>query len=432
MMINKTPVSIVSGKDPENMVKNALNYIGGLDKFVSGDEAFIKPNLGSWITTGVPNYVNRWATTKPEIIVGIIKELNKIGINHITVGDGSFLDQDMTVQLEDSGMKEKVEDAGGKVIDLDRSGHERVEVSDDLTLEIAEPVLSTNNLINVPVMKTHIQTKLTLGIKNLKGVVSKSSKRAMHRGDLEKYLALLCKTIRPKLTIVDGLVGMEGLGPAVFGKPKNPGLIVAGIDPVAVDTVTAKIMGHDPKKIEHITLSNELGIGISEMEEINLFGEPIGKSIHPFEPAQLGVKNIIKQLDIDEIRYFGTEGAAESECTGCINTLLNTLLALKSDVGSLETPLDIIIGTRVLPEDIGTNALFYGNCQAKKQKPGGMVIWLPTKVKRNLFNHCEDDAPHNRIFTRTDQTPFQRRKNRSFASLDTIRTRNFSINVDTF
>jgi len=215
----------------------------------------------------------------------------------------------------------------------------------------------------------------------------------MHRGDLEKSLALLCKTIRPKLTIVDGLVGMEGLGPAVFGKPKNPGLVVAGIDPVAADTVTAKIMGHDPKKIEHITISKELGSGTFEMEEIDLFGEPIDKSIHPFEPAQLGVKNIIKQLDIDGIRYFGTEGSAESECTGCIDTLLNALLALKSDVGSLEKPLDIIIGTRVLPENIGTNALFYGNCQAKNRNQGEWLSGCPPKLRETYSTIAKMTLP---------------------------------------
>jgi len=368
-------VSIVRGKEPDKMVMEVVRLLGGLESIVSGQNAVIKPNLGPWFPTVVPRFVNRWATTKPEIVVAMVKELRKIGVNDVSVAEGAFLDLDATAQFEESGMKNMVEEAGGKVIDLDRGGHVRVSVAENFVFEIGKSVLNTDNLINMPVMKTHTMTRLSLGIKNLKGTVSKASKRAMHRGDLERSIAFLSKTLRPKLTIVDGLVGMEGLGPAVAGKPKNPGLLVGGTDPVAVDAVTATIMGHDPKEIEHIKIASELGLGEINVDRIKILGVPLEKAKHPFEPAPLGAHNMIGTFGMQGVRYFGwTPGVIGSECTGCIDTVMSALWALRSDVATIQRPLDIVIGPRGIPDEIGNNVLLYGNCQAKNRNRGK---WLP-------------------------------------------------------
>jgi hypothetical protein len=278
-------------------------------------------------------------------------------------------------------MRAMVEEVGGKVLNLDNGPHRRVKVADNLALEIAESVLKTDNLINVPVMKTHVQTKLTLGIKNLKGVVSPASKRVMHRGDLERSLAQLCNELKPKLTVIDGLIGMEGFGPAVFGKPKTPNLIIAGKDSVAVDAVTASIMGHDPNTIDHIVIAQELGLGEINPDNVEIRGTPLSEASHPFEPAQLGVHNVVKELGMDKIHYFGTIGAAQSECTGCIDTLLNALIALNSDVESLRTPTDLVIGSRDLPENVGNNVLLYGRCQAKNKDHGTWLSECPPSIR---------------------------------------------------
>jgi hypothetical protein len=283
-------------------------------------------------------------------------------------------------------MKEMVETSGARVIDLDLGGHVGVKVSDNLKLQVAKSVVSTDNLINVPVMKTHIGTRLTLGIKNLKGVVSKASKRIMHRrGDLERSLALLCQAVKPRLTIVDGLVGMEGLGPAVFGKPVKLGIIIAGVDPVAVDAVAASVMGHDPKEIGHIRIASELGLGEIDIENIDIRGIPLEKVKHPFEPAQLGSHNLVNMIELNGIRYFGgTTGANGSECSGCQNIVLNALAALKTDTSTLQRPLDIVIGPREIPDEIGDNILLCGDCQAKNKSRGSWVSGCPPSI-RNIY-----------------------------------------------
>ena len=368
-------VSIVRGEEPDKMLREALHLLGGLKNIVSGHNALIKPNLGVWGTMSIPKFVNRCVTTKAEIVVALIKELKEIGIEEVSVAEGSILGMDASVQFEDSGIKEMVEAVGGRVIDLDRDDHIEVKVAENLTLEIGKSILNTDNLINVPVMKTHIQTRLTLGLKNLKGIVSKESKRMMHRGDLERSIALMCKAVRPKLTIVDGLMGIEGLGPGIWGKPRKPGLLIAGMDPVAVDAVTATIMGHDPREVEHIRIAWELGLGEMELDKIEVRGVPLKEAIYPFEPAQLGAHNIVKRLGIRGVRYFGwTPGAIGSECSGCLTVLTGVLWALRDDVGVLQKPLDIVVGPRDVPDEIGDNVLLCGNCQDRNRNRG---VWLP-------------------------------------------------------
>ena len=369
-------VSVVRGEEPDKMVREALDLLGGLENIVSGKNALIKPNLGVWSTTGknTPKWLNRSMTTKPEIVVALIKELKQIGIEDVSVAEGTILDEDATNQFKDSGMKEMVESVGGRVIDLDREDHTKVKI-ENLMLEIGESVLNTDNLINVPVMKTHVNTKLTLGIKNLKGVVSKASKRTMHRGDLERSIALLLKAVRPKLTIVDGIIGIEGLGPGSWGKPIKPRLLIAGTDPVAVDAITATTMGHDPREIEHIRIAWEMGLGEIDLDKIEIRGVSLREAKHPFEPSPLGAHNIVKMLGVEGIGYFGwTPGAVGSECSGCLNILTGVLWAFRDDVAAPQRPLDIVIGPRDLPNEIGDNVLLYGNCQARNRNKG---VWLP-------------------------------------------------------
>ena len=379
-------VSIVRGEEPEAMVKETLDHLGGLKNILSGSTALIKPNMGVWVTESVPQYVNRWSTTKPEILIALIKELNAVGIRDVSVGDGAMLDQETADQYKESGMRERVENLGARVIDLDQGGHIGVKVSDNLKLQIAESVVNTDNLINVPVMKTHIMTRLTLGLKNLKGVVSKDSKRIMHRrGDLEQSLALLCKSVKPKLTIIDGIIGMEGLGPAVFGKPVKLGMLIAGVDPVAVDAVAATVMGHDPEKTGHIKIASELGLGEINIKNIEIRGIPLEKAEHPFEPAQMGSHNLVNMMGLKGIRYFGwTPEANGSECSGCQNSVLNALAALKTDTSTLQRPLDIVIGPREIPDEIEDNTLLCGDCQAKNKSRGSWVPGCPPNV-RNIY-----------------------------------------------
>ena len=83
---------------------------------------------------------------------------------------------------------------------------------------------------------------------------------------------------------------------------------------------------------------------------------------------------MVDLLEMGDLMYFGwTPSHFGSECTGCIDTVMNAMVALRDDVATLQRPLDIVIGSRDLPDDLGNNVLLYGNCQAKNRDSG---VWL--------------------------------------------------------
>jgi uncharacterized protein (DUF362 family) len=374
-------VSIVRGNDPEKMVRESLELLGGIKSLVSGSSALIKPNLGVWETRGIPAWLSRASTTKPEIVVALIKILQEAGITDTVVGEGAILSLDTLKQFKQSGYKKKVEAAGSRIIDLDREEFIKVKVADKHVLEISRRVMQCENLINVPVMKTHGLTKVTLGMKNLKGVISKQSKRVVHRKDLERSIALLCQAVRPKLTVVDGIMGLEGLGPASWGRPVKLGLIIAGTDPVAVDAVAARIMGQEPGEVEHIRIARELGLGEIDPDRIEIRGLSVDAVKRPFQPAPRGFATVPEFMRVKGVRYFGWKpGDESSECSGCMETLCGGLWALNSDVSDFQKPLDIVIGNRDIPSEAGNNLLLYGNCQAKNREKGTWVKGCPPNI----------------------------------------------------
>lgn len=375
-------VSIVRGQRPEEMIKEALDLLGGIENLVSGKNILIKPNLGPWSVGIVPEYVNRWATTKPELVAALVKQLRDAGVEEISVAESGFIGYDATAQFEESGMKEVVEKAGGKIIDLDKGEYEKVKLTEDISAEIGKAVLEADSIINMPILKTHMWTKVSLGIKNMKGVISARAKREFHRKNVEPLLAYLCKAVTPQLIIVDGTLGYEGLGPVLFGKPRKVGIVIAGTDPVAVDAVSSAVMGHDPKEVDHIRIAAELGLGEIELDRIEIRGARMDEVKQSFEPSPLGGHNMVAMLEMGGVRYFGSRpGDTISECSGCIGNIVAALAALRSDTGRLQRPLDIVAGMRDLPEGAGDNLLLYGNCQARNKDKGTHLPGCPPDIK---------------------------------------------------
>jgi uncharacterized protein (DUF362 family) len=130
-------------------------------------------------------------------------------------------------------------------------------------------------------MKTCGHTLVTLSIKNLFGVLRQVKKNKMH-SRLDEILPYLVKTIRHDLIVVDGIVAMEGNGP-VIGTPKEMNIIVTGVNPVAVDSICARIMGFEPSEIRHILKSHEIGLGEMDGGKIEVLGEDWTKHAQSFE-----------------------------------------------------------------------------------------------------------------------------------------------------
>jgi len=160
------------------------------------------------------------------------------------------------------------------LIDLDDDEYVTVDVPDYLalkTVRISKTALETA-IVSVPKLKLHRMAGVTLSLKNLMGVVS--PKGQIHHY-LDEKIADLASVVRPRLALIDGIIG--GGGHELAGRPITMDLVITGLDPVAVDTVGAAVMGFDPKKAKHITLAAQKGLGTCDSERIKIIGEPIDK-----------------------------------------------------------------------------------------------------------------------------------------------------------
>ncbi|MFB0544422.1 MAG: DUF362 domain-containing protein, partial [Asgard group archaeon] len=151
-------------------------------------------------------------------------------------------------------------------------------------ISLPRVVLESDVVVCVPVMKTHVSTEVTLGMKCMFGILPEQNK-AQYHPTLEEVIVDLVSVVPPTLTLVDGITGLEGKGP-FHGDPVDLNLIIAGDNVVSVDAVTSIVMGFDPVEIHHLKLAEEKGLGEIKPEKITLIGKNIEEVCRTFTRAK--------------------------------------------------------------------------------------------------------------------------------------------------
>ena len=263
--MGKTKVAVVGGEDPRELVRKALELIEAEDLISPDDRVLIKPNYVA------PRPPSTGVTTDPRVVEALIEFVKEGGVGEVVVGDGWSGDTMRTFDVV--GIKPVVERHGVRLIDLNRDERVLVRIPEPLALKeihIARTVLESTCILNVPSLKVHHMAGVTLSMKNLMGAII--PKDIMH-DRLHEKIVDLARIIKPRLNIIDGIVGCER--DEVRGDPVRMGVITAGSDIVAVDAVGASVMGIDPRTIGHIALAERLGLGTAGLSEIEVLGTPI-------------------------------------------------------------------------------------------------------------------------------------------------------------
>lgn len=282
----KSKVSLVRCEDytpvkVEQAVRKAVDLLGGVTNLIKpGSKVLVKPNLLMAVEpeTGI--------VTHPEIVRAVIHILKDINAR-IFLGDspsawGGQIEQ-IELVWERSGIKRIAQEEKVELVRFERT---RWYEEFALTTWIDE----VDYIVSLPKFKTHDLTILTGAIKNLFGLVVGLYKTELHRRyftgqDFAKMLADLYQIVKPTLSLVDGVLALEGDGPATAGKPKNLGLILAGTDAVSIDSVLALIMGLRPLDILTTQEASRRNLGNSRIEDIEILGEDIAEVIR--EPFKL-------------------------------------------------------------------------------------------------------------------------------------------------
>jgi uncharacterized protein (DUF362 family) len=161
-------------------------------------------------------------------------------------------------------------------------------------------LLEADVLITLPVLKTHALTYFTGALKNQWGCLPQYDRILYHRY-LDPLLATLHRVLRPKLAVMDGIIGMEGRGPT-NGKPRRMDVVLASQDSVALDAAAMRLIGLEPSCARHVVLAAEQGLGCMDAEGLELDGEWARHATH-FEPAVLD-KAIAAMNYMSRYRWF--------------------------------------------------------------------------------------------------------------------------------
>ena len=276
MTISK--VSVVKGSRGHEPVYRALDLIDIKEALKGWERALIKVNF---ITT------KTWdtgATTDPIVVEALIQRLHKLSLEVIVVESDATL-TNATNAFYATGMNEVCERNGVEWINL-RFEKVRVElpIHDGLALSkiVVPRIVTESAIVSAAKMKTHTETMVTLGMKNLFGLLPEKLKGKYHLKGMHRVVTDITSAIKPHLTIVDGFVAMEGRGP-VGGNPVQMDTIVAGRDVVAVDATASRLMGFDPHEIRHINLAHKRGLG--EIDSISIIGDGIDTVKRVFKRA---------------------------------------------------------------------------------------------------------------------------------------------------
>jgi len=367
----KSVVSIVKSPEKPNekqieaAVRKAIELVGGLKDIVSrGDTVIIKPNLV------IPQAPEIGTTTDPRVCKAIADMVKEIGGRPV-IAEASAVGVDTEEAFKAAGYI-KLREKGYEVVDLKKEKTVKVPIPRGKVMkEIDLPriVVDARAIISVPKMKTHDQTTVTLSLKNCKGLMPDTYKRKFHTTfGIYQGVADLCTVARPSLAVIDGIIAQEGLGP-MFGLPVEMDLIIAGKDPVATDAVASVVMGFGPRESGCIDAAHKMKIGTSDLNKIEVVGEPIDKVKRRFKRAEEGVSELIKfpegfKLILDE-----------KACTGCRVCVLSSLVDLKEQ-GKLDkvAGLTIVAGKiSKLPDVDRKKLLLVGHCTARFKQYAAFV-----------------------------------------------------------
>lgn len=268
---SKPTVAVSKGK-PKEIVKKAVDALGGIKKFVKqGDRVVIKANMG------FPNPPDWSTTSHPEVVKSIAQLCLDAGAQRVILIDNPLRDAQMC--KEKNGIEAAIKDMKGVVLAMlkEEKFYKPTQVPKAKQLKsvaVAKEVLRANCLINLPTAKSHSATGVSLGIKNLMGLVW--DRTAYHeKMELNQAIAEQLYVMKPNLTIVDCVYALLTNGPAGPGKTEELNTVVASTDPVAADSYTVGIARwynreFKGSQVKHIKIANELGFGEIDVAKMNI------------------------------------------------------------------------------------------------------------------------------------------------------------------
>ncbi len=261
-------VAVVKGDRGLDPVYKALDLIEYANALEPWDTILVKVNLLTSDTyeTGI--------TTDPIVVEAILNRVMALGKRAVVVEtEGGTTSPDTAVV--GTGMMEIIDRLGAEYVNMRKlEGKVALNVENPRAIDsfVVAKIATESAIISAASMKTLHHTSITMGLKNMFGMLTTRRKFGYHVHGMNKVIHDICSTLPPTLTVIDGFYGKEGHG-AWKGNPVKMDTIIASADPVAADATGARVIGIDPETIDHVKWLHESGIG--EINDIEVVGDGI-------------------------------------------------------------------------------------------------------------------------------------------------------------
>lgn len=375
-MANK--VAIARYEKPLESVQKVIRDCGGLDHLPASARVFIKPNIVFW--TKACNFPKWGVITTSRVIEDVVITLKEHGVDDITIGEGIVADPKDTATpahaFKSLGYETLGARYGVKFINIMERPFKKIDLGEGISLKINTDILESDFLVDIPVLKSHNQTMVSLGMKNLKGTIDIASRKKCHNADREKdlhfYVSKIADPMPPGLTLIDGIYSLER-GPAFDGRMRRTNLLIASPDLLSADLVGAKVLGHDPARVKHLALAAARAGRSLELSDLEVVGEKIEDvaSYHEYDfdydcgdkgemPAALAKQGLAGVY----YRKFD-----DTMCTYCsaLNGLILTAIR-QAWQGEPWDQVEVLTGKVMEPSPGMQATLLIGQCMYRKNK----------------------------------------------------------------
>ena len=349
-------VSVSKGNHPYNTTINALSRLKLPD--LSNRSVLLKPNAARL------RHSSDGATTNPEVVAAAIDFFREHGVTKIAIGESPIIGVKVSKSFDICGIREVAEKKRVPLLDFDKNPYKIIPVPEGRIINEIKVTCFVDEydyVVSIPVMKTHMHTVVTLSVKNMKGMLWRRQKIVFHQiqapkeitgGEKELNLAIadMATVLYPDLVVIDGTIGMEGMGPS-GGEPKGAGIVVAGEDAVAADMVASRLMGINPYEVSHLRLVAEHRN--TEYDDISVLPENYLNMKSDFTPSP----------DKISFNYPDIEIYDEESCSACLTTIFMFLKRYHKSLGpyrGTDGKLHLAIGQGVRNCSPGT--IYVGNC----------------------------------------------------------------------
>lgn len=371
-------VALVRYEKPVESVQQAINHCGGLDHLPSSARVFIKPNIVFW--TKACNFPKWGVITTSRVIEDVVIMLKERGIMNITIGEGIVADpkdkETPAHAFKSLGYETLGSRYGVKYINVMERPFRKVDLGDGISLKINTDILESDFLIDIPVLKSHNQTVVSLGLKNLKGTIDIASRKKCHNADRDQdlhfYVSKIADPMPPGLTLIDGIYSLER-GPGFDGRMRRTNLLIASPDLLSADLVGAKVLGHDPASVKHLALAAVRAGRPLDLSDIEVIGENIEDvaSYHEFDfdyscSGKGEMPAALAKQGLEGIYYRKFD---DTMCTYCsaLNGLILTAIR-QAWQGQAWEDVEVLTGKLMEPSPGMKATLLIGQCMYRKNK----------------------------------------------------------------